>query len=379
MGAFLARPVTDKVQESGIGKDFKYAVSSMQGWRVDMEDAHTVKPKLVIKGQPFESWSFFAVFDGHAGAIAAKMCSTRLIENILGQEEFKGIQEDKYDLEVLKKVIKRSFLSMDRILMEELSDKSGTTCTSLLITKKHFIFINCGDSRGFLSRSKDNSSNVHFSTLDHKPTNPEERQRIQSAGGVVLTQRINGSLAVSRALGDFDYKGDDNLAETAQLVSAEPDVTAVERNAAADQFICLACDGIFDVFLNEELADYINSQLKVRGDDLEQLCSDVIDTSLHKGSRDNMSIILLVFPAAPKLDEEIKKNDEKLNDLLRGNIDIICASHNQQRVPINEILLEMMAKEEIITLLPPGGGIHSKQSFIESLLRVKWPENDIDT
>ena len=46
----------------------------MQGWRVDMEDAHTVKPKLVIKGQPFESWSFFAVFDGHAGAIAAKMC-----------------------------------------------------------------------------------------------------------------------------------------------------------------------------------------------------------------------------------------------------------------------------------------------------------------
>ena len=60
----------------------------MQGWRVDMEDAHTVEPKLVIKGQPFESWSFFAVFDGHAGAIAAKMCSTRLIENILSQEEF---------------------------------------------------------------------------------------------------------------------------------------------------------------------------------------------------------------------------------------------------------------------------------------------------
>ena len=80
----------------------------------------------------------------------------------------------------------------------------------------------------------------------------------------------------------LESRGDDNLAETAQLVSAEPDVTVVERNAAADQFICLACDGIFDVFLNEELADYINSQLKVRGDDLEQLCSDVIDTTLHK-------------------------------------------------------------------------------------------------
>ena len=40
-----------------------------------------------------------------------------------------------------------------------------------------------------------------------------------------------------------------------------------------------------------------------------------------------MSIILLVFPAAPKLDDESKKKDEKLNDLLRGNIVIICASH----------------------------------------------------
>ena len=56
-------------------------------------------------------------------------------------------------------------------------------------------------------RLKGNASSiVHFSTIDHKPTNPEERERIINAGGVVLTARINGSLAVSRALGDFDYK-----------------------------------------------------------------------------------------------------------------------------------------------------------------------------
>ena len=52
----------------------------------------------------------------------------------------------------------------------------------------------------------DENSTVHFSTADHKPTNLEEKQRITAAGGVVITQRINGSLAVSRALGDFDYK-----------------------------------------------------------------------------------------------------------------------------------------------------------------------------
>ena len=53
---------------------------------------------------------------------------------------------------------------------------------------------------------KKSNESVSFSTTDHKPTNDAERERIVKAGGLVMTQRINGSLAVSRALGDFDYK-----------------------------------------------------------------------------------------------------------------------------------------------------------------------------
>ena len=94
---------------------------------------------------------------------------------------------------------------MDRILRDQLKtqgDRSGTTCTALLIAPKHYFFINCGDSRGLIVRN----NRVLFSTEDHKPTNDQERDRIVRAGGLVMTQRINGSLAVSRALGDFDYK-----------------------------------------------------------------------------------------------------------------------------------------------------------------------------
>ncbi len=49
-----------------------------------------------------------------------------------------------------------------------------------------------------------NVSSVGYETQDHKPTDDAERRRIQAAGGYVLNGRIDGGLAVSRALGDFE-------------------------------------------------------------------------------------------------------------------------------------------------------------------------------
>ena len=68
---------------------------------------------------------------------------------------------------------------------------------------------------------------------------------------------------------------------TEQLVSPEPDVHEVARDNAQDQFICLACDGIFDVFSNEELSNYITSRLKV-SQKYDMITAEIVDTSLHK-------------------------------------------------------------------------------------------------
>jgi protein phosphatase 1A len=92
---------------------------------------------------------------------------------------------------------------------------------------------------------------------------------------------VNGSLAVSRALGDFDYKCVHGKGPTEQLVSPEPEVYAIERSEVEDEFIVLACDGIWDVMANEELCDFVRSRLEVTND-LERVCNEIVDTCLYK-------------------------------------------------------------------------------------------------
>lgn len=71
------------------------------------------------------------------------------------------------------------------------------------MTKDRYYTANIGDSRAVLCRA---GSAVALSN-DHKPDLPSEHNRIQKAGGFVEKNRINGSLNLSRAFGDFDYKG----------------------------------------------------------------------------------------------------------------------------------------------------------------------------
>ena len=95
-----------------------------------------------------------------------------------------------------------------------------------------------------------------------------------------MMQRVNGALAVSRALGDFAYKREpyDNFAE--QLVSPEPEVTRFPRHEE-DDFVLLACDGVFDVMNNEDIIAFVLHQLELEKD-LAKICSDLIDTCLNK-------------------------------------------------------------------------------------------------
>ena len=108
---------------------------------------------------------------------------------------------------------------------EEKSHYGGCTATTAIITKDEIYCANAGDSRTVLSV---NGKAENLSD-DHKPDNLEEKKRIQNAGCYVEGGRVNSTLAVSRALGDFDYKRHPSFNAKFQAVTAFPDVTVIKR------------------------------------------------------------------------------------------------------------------------------------------------------
>ncbi|KAM6961140.1 protein phosphatase 1A isoform 2-T3 [Aplochiton taeniatus] len=373
MGAFLDKPKMEKHNAHGEGNNLSYGLSSMQGWRVEMEDAHT---SVIGLSPGLENWSFFAVYDGHAGSQVAKYCCEHLLEHITSTPDFQSALEPEPSVESVKSGIREGFLMIDehmRSISEKKHgvDRSGSTAVGVMISPGHIYFINCGDSRGLLSRG----GVVHFFTQDHKPNNPLEKERIQNAGGSVMIQRVNGSLAVSRALGDFDYKCVHGKGPTEQLVSPEPEVYAIERSE--DEFIVLACDGIWDVMANEELCEFVRSRLEVT-DDLERVCNEIVDTCLYKGSRDNMSVVLICLPGAPKVSAEAVKREAELDKYLESRVEEIIKKQGDEGVPDLVHVMRTLASESIPNL-PPGGELASKRSVIEAVYNKLNPYRSDDT
>ncbi|XP_051535303.1 protein phosphatase, Mg2+/Mn2+ dependent, 1Na (putative) [Myxocyprinus asiaticus] len=353
---YLQRPVLEKDTAEGVSKwGINYAMASMQGWRAQMEDAHTCMPEMA---DGFPDWSYFAVYDGHAGRMVAQYCSRNLLDFIL---DTGGVTVDE-DVEQVKEGIRDGFLGIDRhmhtLSRNESWDHSGSTTTAVMISPRNIYFINCGDSRTFLCRN----GQVVFYTEDHKPFNPREKERIQNAGGSVTLQRINGSLAVSRALGDFDFKEVEWRAQTEQLVSPEPEVYELERTPE-DEFLVVACDGVWDAISNEELCAFVRNRLQVC-DDLRDICAQVIDLCLYKGSLDNISIIIICFDGAPKVTPEALQHEAELEQIIEQKVEEIIHIIRAKDQELDLLYVMKFLASESIPGLPPGGGISCKRDCI---------------
>eukprot|EP00045_Choanoeca_perplexa_P001520 m.20082 g.20082 ORF g.20082 m.20082 type:complete len:351 (-) comp10998_c0_seq1:101-1153(-) len=296
MGNFLEKPLVDKDTHMGDGNGLSWGLSSMQGWRVEMEDAHIASTD--IEGLP--GCSFFAVFDGHGGKTVSTICGQELISAIMSTTILDDAA-NKVDSDVLSKALKQALFDLDTRMRAEDSDldsckdRSGSTAICVFVSPTHIIFGNCGDSRAVLSRGGE----VAFATDDHKPTNAGETARVKAAGGTIEMARVCGNLAVSRSLGDYTYKDRSDLPPEQQKISAEADMTIMERKPSEDEFLLVACDGIYDVMTNKDAIDFIRNQIKA-GYTPAQTSERLLDYCLHLDSKDNMSAIVVLLDSAPK-------------------------------------------------------------------------------
>ena len=63
-----------------------------------------------------------------------------------------------------------------------------------------------------------------------------------------------------------------------------------------DEFVIVACDGIWDVASSKQCADFVQ-QLLVEGEsDLGIICEEALDTCLERNSKDNMTILVVGLP-----------------------------------------------------------------------------------
>lgn len=314
MGVLLSKPNTDKEYDQGENNVIAFAACSMQGWRTSMEDAHCAELDVDGKGS-----AFFGVYDGHAGTDVAIYTSRFLHKNCIDDPDMKAGK--------IEAALKNGFLKTDEMLQQEqgMSEcfkirkevarrkhgndnnddddddddemgitESGSTAVTCFITGKTIYCANAGDSRAVMCRA---GKAINLSD-DHKPMDDIEKERIEKANGFVEDKRVNGTLAVARAIGDFSFKREKKLSAEEQQVTCNPEIRKFTIEEA-DEFIILACDGIWDVVSSQEGVDLIAGKMK-EGKDLKEILSDLFDHCLspHPSANeglgcDNMTAVIV--------------------------------------------------------------------------------------
>lgn len=286
MGQTLSEPVTAKETSCCANSYVKVGSSCMQGWRINMEDAHT---HLLSLSEDKDA-AFFAVYDGHGGAKVAQYAGNNVHKKIVNHPSYKQGN--------IAEAIKLGFLEVDQDMLndENMKDElAGTTALIALIKNNRIYCGNVGDSRAIASVC----GQVHQLSFDHKPSNEIETKRILAAGGWVDCNRVNGNLALSRALGDFVFKKNEKKRAEEQIVTAYPDVV-VEDLTPSHEFLVLACDGIWDVLTNQEVVEFVRSRIAGRMEP-EEICEELMTRCLAPDCQmgglgcDNMTVVLICF------------------------------------------------------------------------------------
>lgn len=302
---------------------YPISVCTAQGFRSYMEDEYFYS----------QDGEFAAVFDGHGGQAVSRYLRKNLYASVQGFLPSPSIEStpemdngtessptakrvtfsataqdyenaiasalDKVDREV-QRISHWSYQGSTAVaiwLHEERTpmDDDESKNTAAVSSQKTVIAANVGDSRAVLCRN----DTAYDLTRDHKPDDPLETRRIEALGGKVVwcgdrdnmgnpipeqgIYRVNGNLALSRAIGDRSER---------PHVTAEPEIISAPILEGVDDFIIIATDGLWDVFDSNDAVDFILS-LRQDGHQLERISTLVVEEALRRGTYDNITVVIV--------------------------------------------------------------------------------------
>lgn len=242
--------------------------------RGDMEDRYSAVVNDDAKNG-FKQ-AFFGVFDGHGGAKAAEFASMNLGRNIIKEVSLRSE-------EGLEEAVRGGYLTTDAEFLKQ-NANGGSCCVTALVHNGELIVSNTGDCRAVMSRG----GVAEALTVDHRPSRQDEMERIQRLGGYVDccrgVWRIQGSLAVSRGIGDSQLK---------RWVIAEPE-TKILTIQPECEFLILASDGLWEKVSNQEAVELLRP-FCVGVDNQQSLsaCKKLVDLAVKRGSSDDISAMVI--------------------------------------------------------------------------------------
>ncbi|BCS83285.1 putative protein phosphatase 2c [Cotonvirus japonicus] len=278
--------------------------TSLLGQRDDNEDVERIRMNLSPEGKAndpkYAPIDFFVICDGHGGKSVAQFVAPKLEKYFISRHN---------DFPIAQKKIANIYEHIQKELINSgIANHCG--CTALVVIryldkygKENIQVINIGDCRAVLSKK----GLALPLSKDHKPIWPDEKRRIDNVNRRHRTNkeihyeagdwRI-GDLSVSRSFGDLD---------NTPHVSHVPDVYNYQLQDD-DEFIVLACDGVWDVLENHEVVNFVRDHIKNKPDHLsfykipgrypsmevnetENIARKLASYAIARGSSDNVSVI----------------------------------------------------------------------------------------
>ena len=246
-------------------KSFAYKENPNRGYRDYMED----KSRVVQNINGDKNSHLFCLFDGHGGVNVSQFL----------QENFYRYFKEMLPMSNPQENFKELFNIIDSKIKDLNLLNIGSTACIIYITKENgkkvLYSANIGDTRSILISSND----YRRLSYDHRATDTNEYNRIIQSGGIVFGGRVYGTLMLSRAFGDWELKS--------YGVISEPYVTKININEN-DKYVIIASDGIWDI-----LDDVDVYEMSKNMDNSKDLCNNIVEKALDKGSMDNISCFVI--------------------------------------------------------------------------------------